>query len=240
MHLMSQPVAFVLIHADDRPGKTPPVAAGLGANDPFADVRQSLYFGDDGIAAGRVEMAGAVTVPDYPFSEMLVVHRGQVSLRSEALDIDLGPGHSAVIGRGTQLRIEARPGSLWAFCAATRGSGPNKPGITPIERRAALTPSLPPEASVLVGPTPQCRSNNLFEDTASTLRIGVWDSTPYTRTARPHKVHELMHVLEGEVTLKQADGPALEVKTGDTVFVVQGAPCAWVSTVYVRKYYAVT
>lgn len=39
----------------------------------------------------------------------------------------------------------------------------------------------------MISSLPQCRSNNLFEDTASTLRIGVWDSTPYERISRPHK-----------------------------------------------------
>ena len=48
-----------------------------------------------------------------------------------------------------------------------------------------------------------------------------------------------MHLLEGRVTLQGNEGGEVTVHTGDTVFVAKGAPCAWTSTVYVRKVYAV-
>jgi uncharacterized cupin superfamily protein len=48
-----------------------------------------------------------------------------------------------------------------------------------------------------------------------------------------------MHLLEGSVTLQDDAGGEVTVDTGDTVFVAKGAPCAWTSTVYVRKVYAV-
>jgi uncharacterized cupin superfamily protein len=79
----------------------------------------------------------------------------------------------------------------------------------------------------------------VFVEEATNLRIGVWDSTPYTRRARPHMLHELMHLLEGSVTLQVADGTHLTVNSGDTVFVPRGAPCAWKSSAYVRKFYVV-
>jgi uncharacterized cupin superfamily protein len=48
-----------------------------------------------------------------------------------------------------------------------------------------------------------------------------------------------MHLIEGSVTLQLADGIDLTVNTGDTVFVPRGAPCAWHSSAYVRKFYVV-
>jgi uncharacterized cupin superfamily protein len=48
-----------------------------------------------------------------------------------------------------------------------------------------------------------------------------------------------MHLIEGSVTLLAPDGSSVTVSTGDSVFVPQGAPCAWKSTRYVRKVYAV-
>ncbi|RMP07255.1 cupin domain-containing protein, partial [Pseudomonas marginalis] len=48
-----------------------------------------------------------------------------------------------------------------------------------------------------------------------------------------------MHLLEGRVTLQDDSGAEVTVNTGDSVFVAKGAPCAWNSTVYVRKVYAV-
>lgn len=236
---MSQPRVLLLARAGSSPMDTTFAHGRLSTDDPFAEQRKTAFIDDQGIAAGIVQASGSVTVKDYPFTEMLVVHRGLVTLSSNERSVTLEPGQSAVIGRGTTVQIDAQSGNLWAFCAATQATGPNKPGVAVIDHRAILAPSAAPEDSILIGPTPQCRANNLFEDTASPLRIGVWDSTPYARFARAHKVHELMHLLEGEVELTVDGGPTLTVKPGDTVFVPQGTPCAWVSKVYVRKFYVV-
>ncbi|RMQ42259.1 hypothetical protein ALQ04_01089 [Pseudomonas cichorii] len=237
---MSHATALLLAHADNSPVDTEFTSGPLSPNDPFGQGRRTAFIDEQGIAAGVVLLSESLSVQAYPYTEMLVVHRGTITLRSGDDSILLSVGESAVIGRGTALHIEAQPNSLWAFCAATQAAGPDKPGLTLIDRCAQLTPSAPPEAGILIGPMPQCRSNNLFEDTASSLRIGVWDSTPYERFARPHKIHELMHLIEGSVELHLENGPTLNVKPGDSVFVAQGVPCKWTSKVYVRKFYAVT
>ena len=92
---------------------------------------------------------------------------------------------------------------------------------------------------MLLGPVPACRSANAFSDTATGLRVGVWDSTPYARRAVPHRVSELMHILEGAVTLTDEFGIDVRVAAGDTVFVPRGTLCAWTSTVPVRKIYTI-
>nr|BFE96078.1 hypothetical protein GCM10020185_66140 [Pseudomonas brassicacearum subsp. brassicacearum] len=123
-----------------------------------------------------------------------------------------------MIGRGTALEVEAQPGSLWAFCAETQRIEAHLAGLTALPAHTLLSPSAAPDDEILLSPPPQCRSHNLFVEEASNLRIGIWDSTPYTRKSRPHKLHELMHLLEGSVTLQAADGSDLTVNTGDTVF----------------------
>jgi uncharacterized cupin superfamily protein len=234
---MSDPIATLLALADGNPASafTP---AALGQADPFGQVRQVAYLGDDGLSAGIVQASGDFVIEDYPHIEMLVVHAGQVTLQDEQQTIELSVGASVVVGRGTALRVRAQAGSLWAFCALSQGAE-RKPGLTPLDPRAALNPSQGLDAQILISAAPQCRSHNAFSDSTSNLQVGVWDSTPYTRRARPHKMHELMHLIEGSVTLQLADGVELKVNTGDTVFVPQGTPCAWESSVYVRKLYVV-
>lgn len=233
---MLEPTAVLLAHADGSPVSTEFTDGNLGANDPFD--RQIAYVADDDIAAGVVKASGRFSVEEYPYSEMIVVHAGQVTLQSQDRSLQLNPGDSAVIARGTSVQIEAQADSLWAFCADIQPVEACNIGLTPLPRQTLLSPSTPPGAEILVSPTPQCRSNNLFVEEATNLRIGVWDSTPYTRRARPHTMHELMHLLEGSITLQVADGSHLTVNTGDTVFLALGAPCAWTSSVYVRKFYA--
>ena len=237
---MSHPVVLLLARGDARAPLAPADESICLPNDPFAAGRETAFVDAQGIAAGTVQVNGSWALGDYPFTEMLVVHRGGVTLRCADQRLQLQPGQSAVIGRGTDVQVETDGDCLWAFCLSTQASGPPAPGLSLIDHRAVLAPSAAPPASLLIGATPQCRSNNLFEDSTSALRIGVWDSTPYARQARPHPVHELMHVLDGEVELKLDGEAGLIIKRGDSVFVPQGTPCAWNSTVYARKYYAVT
>ncbi|MCJ8203208.1 cupin domain-containing protein [Pseudomonas sp. RGM2987] len=234
---MLEPTAMLLAHADGRLASTEFTSGSLGGDDPFD--RLIAFSGTDGIAAGVVRTSGRFNVDQYPFSETIVVHAGAVTLRSQARTLRLGPGESAVIGRGTVLEIEAQVDSLWAFCVDTQVVESRQPGLTALPAHTLLSPSAAPDDEILLSPPPQCRSHNLFVEEATDLRIGIWDSTPYTRKSRPHKLHELMHLLEGSVTLQVGDGTELTVNTGDTVFVPLHAACAWKSGVYVRKVYVV-
>ena len=236
---MSQLNVLLLTRADGQPTTTALTRGALSAGDPFAQVRDSAYAGPEGVSAGVINASGTWSSEAYPLTEMLVVHQGRVSLRVNGESVEAGPGESVVIERGVACQIDAAEGSVWAFCATTGSDHPVQAGLTWVDRYVALAPSAAPEPSILIGPTPQCRSHNAFVDPNGPLRIGVWDSTPYSRGGRPHKVHELMHVIEGQVTLTGEDGTALTVNTGDTVFVAQGTHCAWQSSVYVRKFYAV-
>ncbi|MCP1445603.1 putative cupin superfamily protein [Pseudomonas sp. GGS8] len=229
---MSQPTVLLLARADGSRVSTPFKAAPLSSIDPFMDGRQIAFTGPDGVAAGLVHTSKTLDIKDFPHTEVIVLQSGEQVL-------ELGIGASAVIGRGTALQVQAQPDTCWAFCAVTSPTAELTPGLTALDPLAMLSPSAAPEPQILIGPTPQCRSRNAFEDDATDLRVGVWDSTPYTRHGRPHKLNELMHLLEGSVSLQAPDGSSVTVNPGDTVFVPQGAPCAWSSARYVRKVYAV-
>ncbi|NWB98632.1 cupin domain-containing protein [Pseudomonas gingeri] len=236
---MSESTALLLARADGSRVTTPFKTAPLSATDPFGEYRQVAYSGSDGICAGIVSSGQTLDIEVFPHTEMIVIHAGNVVLQSQGQTLKLGVGASAVIGRGASLRLLAQPDTRWAFCAVIGATAEPIPGLTALDPRALLSPSAAPEAQILVGPTPQCRSGNAFEDASSELRVGVWDSTPYERQGRAHKLNELMHLIEGSVILQGPEGTSLTVNTGDTVFVPQGASCAWKSTGYVRKFYAV-
>lgn len=236
---MSQATVLLLARADGSRVITSFNATRLSAADPFGEHRQVAYTGTDGICAGIVSTGQALDIDVFPHTEMIVVHAGNVVLQSQGQTLKLGIGASAVIGRGTTLRLLAQPDTRWAFCAVIDPTAEPTPGLTALDPQALLSPSAAPEPHILIGPTPQCRSANAFEDASSDLRVGVWDSTPYERQGRAHKLNELMHLIEGSVILLGPEGTRLTVNTGDTVFVPQGASCAWKSTGYVRKFYAV-
>ena len=77
------------------------------------------------------------------------------------------------------------------FCAAAAELA-NQPGITPLRADANFKPSNSLPAEMLLGPAPQCRSDNVFKDELTGVLAGTWDSTPYHRIVRaapPQRVH---------------------------------------------------
>jgi uncharacterized cupin superfamily protein len=232
------PPALVMLHRASFPPPAPGAGPGLGAADPFAAGREVIWT-SEAAAAGRASLSGAFEIAAFPHTETLVVLAGELTVSVEGAPVlTVGPEAAVVIGRGTALRVQAAPGTVFAFHAQTAGTSA-MPGATLITRDLPLSPSTPPAREVLLGPSPQCRSHNVFTDEAVQLRAGLWDSTPYARISRPHRLAELMHILEGAVDLTMADGTVVTVAKGETVFVPQGAPCAWTSRVHVAKVYVV-
>ncbi|RXT56061.1 hypothetical protein B6S44_08285 [Bosea sp. Tri-44] len=214
-------------------------ARSLSEHDPFAASREVTWSGAQDLAVGSAAFSGAMEIAAFPHTEVLVVTAGRLDLSlMGGSKRPIQAGESAVIARGTALRVEAAPGTRWTFCAST-GDASAAPGVTELPADAPLSPSSPPPANLLKGPVPQCRSFNAFTDEASRLRAGIWDSTPYRRVLRPQPVNELMHILLGSVTLTGEDGRSVRVRAGESVFVPYGTPCAWDSDEHLAKVYVV-
>lgn len=189
--------------------------------------------------AGRASFIGELDVASFPHIETIVVVEGELTLEAVGEEpLVLGPQAGAVIGAGTTLRVRAASRVCFVFCAAACDK-PTKRGLIPLRANADFKPSatLPPE--VLLGPAPQCRSDNVFTDDSAAFLSGTWDSTPYHRIIRPHRANEFMHLLAGSVRFAAPDGSVLSLGTGDALFVPQGAPIGWESSDRVAKFYVV-
>ena len=232
-------VALLLHRADGAPLSTSFRKAAFGTADPFARCREIAWEGPGSMSAGRVCFTGEVDVASFPHTETLVVVDGELSLTADgAAPLVLGRGEGAVIARGTALRLVAGSRTLFVSCTAS-AEGPNKPGVTPLRADANFKPSTPPPAETLLGPTPQCRSDNVFIDEQTDYRAGTWDSTPYHRIVRAHRLNEFMFLLAGGVRFAGPDGSVLSANAGDALFVAQGAPIGWDSSERVAKFYVV-
>lgn len=230
---------FVLHHADGSPSSTAFRTQAFGGNDPFAQHREIAWEGPDAMAAGRIRFAGALDIPDYPHIETLVVVEGELTLEAAgAAPWVLRPGEGVVIGRGTALRVNAGSPVLLTFCAAVCAQ-PTKHGLFPLRADADFKPSSSLPADVLLGPAPQCRSDNVFIDDGAGYSAGTWDSTPYHRIVRPHRVNEFMFLLAGGVRFAAPDGSVLSLGAGDALFVPRGASIGWESSERVAKFYVV-
>ena len=175
----------------------------------------------------------------FPTSKPLSWWKGELTLTAAgAAPLVLGPQAGAVIGCGTALRIQAASRTRFVFCAAACEK-PTKRGVTALRAEADFKPSNPPPAETLHGPTPQCRSDNVFTDDGAQYLAGTWDSTPYHRIVRAHRLNEFMVLLAGSVRFAAPDGSVLSAGTGDALFVPQGAPIGWESSDRVAKFFVV-
>ncbi len=230
-------VALVLHRADGAPVSTSFRRAAFGKDDPFARHREIAWEGAGSMAAGRASFIGEAEVPSYPHIETIVVVEGELTLTSDgAAPLVLGPHEGVVIGCGTALRIHAASRTQFVFCAAACDK-PTKRGLAALRADANFKPSNSLPAEVLLGPAPQCRSDNVFTEDAAQYVAGTWDSTPYHRIVRPHRLNEFMHLLAGSVRFAAPDGSVLSARTGDALFVPQGAPIGWESSDRVAKFY---
>ena len=231
--------ALLLHRASGAPIPTAFRKAAFGTNDPFAAQREIAWAGPGAMAAGRVHFTAGVEVASYPHIETLVVVDGELTLTAAGTaPLVLGPQAGVVIAPGTAVRIEAETGARFVFCAAAGGTTA-RPGLTPLRAEADFKPSNPPPAEALLGPAPACRSDNVFKDEETQYIAGTWDSTPYHRIERPHRLNEFMHLLAGSVRFASPDGSALSAGAGDALFVPQGAPMGWESHDRVAKFYVV-
>ena len=232
-------VVHVLHRAGGAPLATSFRRAAFGRNDPFARQREIAWEGPGHMATGRASFIGELDVASFPHTETLVVIEGELLLApagGEALRV--GPNAGAVIARGTRVRIEASSRVTFAWCAA-QGESAAQTGIAPLRANANFKPSSPPPSETLLGPVPQCRSDNVFTDDKSLYRAGTWDSTGYHRIVRPHPVNEFMHLLAGTVHLAGVDGSVITASAGDTVFVPRDTAIGWESRERVAKFYGI-
>ncbi|KVG60003.1 hypothetical protein WT58_25630 [Burkholderia territorii] len=232
--------AVSVLHRAD--GTTNPTAfrkQAFGERDPFARHREIAWEGPDEMAAGRIRFAGEFDVTRYPHIETLIVVEGELTLEvAGAVALVLGPGEGAVIGAGTALRVAAESRVLVMFCAAAC-TEPTKRGVFALRADADFKPSASLPAEVLLGPAPQCRSDNVFIDDGAAYCAGTWDSTPYHRIVRPHRANEFMLLLAGSVRFAAPDGSVLALGAGDALFVPRGASIGWESSERVAKFYVV-
>lgn len=187
--------------------------------------------------AGRASCIGEFDVASFPHIETIVVVEGELTLEAAGeAPMVLGPQAGAVIGAGTALRVLAESRVRFVFCAAACDK-PTKRGLVPLRADANFKPSASLPAEVLLGPVPQCRSDNVFTDDGAVYLAGTWDSTPYHRIVRAHRVNEFMHLIAGSVRFAAPDGSVLSLAAGDALFVPQGAPIGWESSDRVAKFY---
>lgn len=198
--------------------------------------RGTPAFADAAATVVAIAPVGEGRVARLHSDEFVIVLAGELRLESAGQDAVVKAGRSIVLPSGLGFGWRAAAGTLAVIVACPAASG-TAGGLVPIDEGAPLQPSNPPLAELLVGPTPACRNHSDYRSANGEFICGTWDSTPYHRRPMPYRHIELMHLLEGSVTLKDASG-SVTFSKGDVLLAARGAQCAWISEVHVKKVYA--
>ena len=226
--------SFVDLRAFAAAAAPPPAVPG----DSYLSARTMLTLPAGPLSIATGWPAGAGTVAPQDANEFLFVLSGTLTLATASTSLGLSPDDSAVIscGVGFDWQAAAATQVLFFRCASDSRAGgqPLK-----IDVEAALAPSNPPAADLLIGPTPACRNHTDHRSAAGDFSAGTWDSTPYHRRAMTYRHCELMHLLEGSVTFVDGAGRAGTFRRGDLFVVEPGAQCSWESVDHVKKVFAI-
>lgn len=196
-----------------------------------------------GLSAGVWEQgANESRWMDYPVNEFMLVLEGEVVIVEESRTTSIKAGESFIIPKGLRCRW-TQPSHVRKFfvihedASGLANAGPLS--TIKVDLSAKLEPSTPPSPAMLLSPVPVQHTHDIFTDATGQLNIGLWDTTGYHRKQIDFPRHELMHLLEGSVTMDDGAGNVETFKAGDTFFVPLGTPNAWKSEGYLKKIFVI-
>lgn len=221
----------------------PPVdPAEVETGNPVQRGRYVRADGGDGFSVGSWHCT-AYTGPmmPYPFDEYMVILSGEVEVHHpDGAVLTVRPGQAFFLAKGLVCRWIQKGPVLKHFLIYDDGTPPAEHS-TPDQRAIlidpdeALPPGDPPPASILASPQPTCGERTIYRSRDGRLEVLQWAATPYHRTRQTAKASEFMHFLHGATAIRDGDGPAVPVGTGQSVLVPQGAQTEWRSLVPVTK-----
>jgi uncharacterized cupin superfamily protein len=196
-----------------------------------------------GLTAGIWDCTAMVSPwMDYPVNEFMIVLEGAVTIVEPTRETTIKAGESFILPKGLRC-IWKQTGYMKKFFVIFDDAGdrPKKDGLKVIklDPKVALSPATPTPADLLVSGSPRQNAHEHFEDVSGQWTVGYWDTTAYHRKLIDFTRHELMHLIEGSVTLIDEHGKAQTFKAGDTFFVPLHNRNEWKCDGYLRKIYCI-
>ena len=207
--------------------------------------RGHTYFTDDTgqLMAGAWDCTPMTLRPEpYPVNEFIHLLEGSLTIIDAA-------GHEETLQAGDSFLIPKGMVCVWKqteyvrkfffiFDDASSEPAPD-PSTLQVVRLDPARRSLPefdlPDLTRYTSEVPTQHLYEAYTDPSGQMKVGLWDSTPFTIRPRPYECHELMHILEGSVTIGSGDGVFTTFSAGDTFLVPQGMTYQWSSQEPVRK-----
>lgn len=211
-------------------------------------MQRGRFFLEDerlGLTAGVWDCTPFVgKVRPHANNELMLLLEGAVTIEPEGGEpVTIRAGEAFFLPKGLRIRWRQTGRVRKYFMIFDGPADAPPPASVPalkIDPATALSPSTPTPADALVGgPVPTQAGKAAFVDTTGQFTIGVWETTPYHRRSVPFPRYELMHVLEGGVTVRGADGAAETYGPGETFLIAPGMVGDFQVTERLRKIYGI-
>jgi uncharacterized cupin superfamily protein len=179
---------------------------------------------------------------DYPIDEFMIVLEGEVVIEEEHRRTTIIAGESFVIPNGLRCRWIQKGRVRKIFMILENDTVPRGTDrhVIKINTEGALEKSDPPANAVLLSsPPPQQHAREDYATPGDAFTVGIWSTTPYTRKIIPFPRFELMHILQGTVTMSDGLGRHEIISAGETIFVPMGAANGWQSHGELRKIFCI-
>lgn len=210
-------------------------------------VQNGHYYVNDearGLTAGIWDCTAMTSLMEpYSVNEFMILLEGEVTMIEEdGRETVVRAGESFIIPKGRVCQWKQSGYVKKFFVIFDDKSGADPTGVAnfqvqKIDPHATLSPAAPPAADTLQGPVPEWSDHDCFVDATGQWSVGHWRSTAFHRKPENIGRHELMHIVEGSVTLPDGQGGTQRFTAGDTLLVPLGAMYEWDSAEPVRKLY---
>lgn len=176
----------------------------------------------------------------YDVDEFMIVLAGSIIIEHESGESQrFRAGESFIIPKGAPITWKQDEYALKYFAIhddpdipLQADSSLNAMLVNPKAELPAVTEQDP---SMYESEVPEMGWLTLYKDPSGRFQAGVWDCSPMKRVATKIERSELMHILEGNGSITNADGEVFNFKKGDTFIVPVGMGYQWQNDSYVRK-----
>jgi uncharacterized cupin superfamily protein len=180
----------------------------------------------------------------YDVNEYMLVLEGSVTMiHEDGTETTVRAGESFIVPKGTPCIWKQTEDIRKFYVIHDDPSGEvldaDGLNIRTFAHDMPLDPVGEQDESRYIGGTPKQGTKVFFQDATQQMTVGLWETEEMHTKPLPFVRNELMHILEGEVTITDGTGQANTYKAGDTFLVPKGMIYQWDSVGKVRKIFCI-
>ncbi|WP_116655043.1 cupin domain-containing protein [Pelagibacterium sediminicola] len=161
-------------------------------------------------------------------SHFVIVKSGELVLEgSDRQPVTVRVGQACMVPSGAGWTLTSTPEISAVHVAAAGEHGAGSPVLLDPASPPAMATCDPTPASLLTSETPEQADVTVASGARGQMNAGAWSTTAYSRVPIAFPKHEIMYLLEGNLTLTEQDGSRHAFGAGDVFLAVKDTVFDW-------------